>query len=524
MRSRRSDVEPELAHGRGAGGARVRRGGERAEVGDDSVARPCPGMRSTIAATRTSTCSPPMSSGSVPPTPPASAPSAGVTTTRGGSSSVGCRGPHERVALGRDRVGRADRPVGAVAAVTPPAPSQSSSEKPLHPERRRAAQRRALVGAPLEDARRDEDELDEPAASRRSRRGSVRRTSPDARPSRRGRCCGRSRRGPGRPPGTRRARDRRRAQVRPSTGPRRRRRAVGLDRPDEPAPAHAPVGAPEGHRGERRRGDAEHRHARDRRGRSGARCEPDHRPNGLDAGNRLEPGEGRGLEDGDERAEVLPHDDVRGYRERRLVPLTRGQRRAVRLGEARERERERQEGGCGSGGAWRPRERDAGEAGAVRTATARERTSQCGQEPRGCDGRGERDEAGQDEEHDRRSAARGELVRLDRAAREHAEGGQRGRDRGDVDRGEFRRLRRRPRRSSRSRRRRRPPSRGRAGGRSGRGGSPRSTSHTGAPEAAATIRRPRCRSASRRLRRRSRRRRSRSRSGAPAAMPARRAR
>ena len=118
---------------------------------------------------------------------------------------------------------------------------------------------------------------------------------------------------------------------------------------------------------------------------------------------------------------------------------------------------------------------------------ARERASEGRQQTCGRDGGGERDEAGQDEEHDRRSAARGELVRLNRAAREDGERRQRGSDRGDVDRGDL------PSASAVDR----DGHRDHAGGATavprpsrrpvGESRLSVSTSQTGAPEAAATI-------------------------------------
>ena len=162
-----------------------------------------------------------------------------------------------------------------------------------------------------------------------------------------------------------------------------------------------------------------------------------HGTDGLDAGNRLEPGERRGLEDGDERAEVLPHDDVGRHRERRLVPLARGRassgtprrgtRARVRAPGRRPRSRRRLATGASETPARRAPRAPPPRA-SVRPTAGRSRAA--------ATAAANATRPGQDEEHDRRGAARGELVRLHRAAREDAERRQRGSDRGDVDRGD----------------------------------------------------------------------------------------
>ena len=83
-----------------------------------------PGKWSTIAATRTGTRLPPIWSGSVPPTPPASTPSRGVTSTAGGRR-VG-RLPHADagVVLLRDAEARdRPRPAGGVPRLRPRRPT-----------------------------------------------------------------------------------------------------------------------------------------------------------------------------------------------------------------------------------------------------------------------------------------------------------------------------------------------------------------------------------------------------------------
>ena len=72
----------------------------------------------------------------------------------------------ERLALRRDRVAHAERPVPALGGGHAPLADPVVERDAFEAEGRRAAKGRAFVGAALEDARRDEHEPDEPAASR----------------------------------------------------------------------------------------------------------------------------------------------------------------------------------------------------------------------------------------------------------------------------------------------------------------------------------------------------------------------
>ena len=140
----------------------------------------------------------------------------------------------------------------------------------------------------------------------------------------------------------------------------------------------------------------------------------------LDPGQALVALERRRPQHRDEGTEVLAHDDVGRERERGPVALAAREGRAVRLGEHREPDRERQEGRCDPCSARRASERDAREAHA-RSPPAGEQPPDEGEKPRGADGHREPDEARQEEEHERRRPALGELVRIHGATREDAE-------------------------------------------------------------------------------------------------------
>ena len=461
----------------------------------------------------------------MPPTPPASAPSR--RRDNGSRRIVVGRlpGPHERVALRRDRVGRADRPSGAFAAVTPPVAEPAVERKAAHPERRRAAQRGALVGAALDDPRGDEHELDEPAATRRSRR---RRCG-----ARSARCASESPRSmlpevpslpsttaryetsPGSTESTRSC---------PSTGPRRsvgpsgsiartsafrltpqseRQRGIAASasggtpstvtpETDADGPALAvsrttgrTVSTP-GTASKRARGAAW------RTGTSALRFSR----TTTSAGTANAAWSCSPVESVERYAAARDASASASARKAAAVPAAPGDRasetpasRAPRAPPPRASARPR----AGSS-------RAAATAAANATRPGRTRSTTAAVPPE--------------------ASSSGCTAPLARTASAASAAATAATSIAEI----FRPPRRRPRRSPRSRRRRRPPFRGRAGGRSGRGGSPGARPTPALPTRPRRSRRPRCRSPSRRPRRRSRRRRSRSRSGAPAAMPARRAR
>ena len=111
------------------------------------------------------------------------------------------------------------------------------------------------------------------------------------------------------------------------------------------------------------------------------------------------PPERRGVEHGDERLEVLPHDDVERNGERGLVALCVDEGGPIALGEQREREGEREErdgdGSCAGAAA----EGHGGEARAdAAVEEAAGKAHERAEEARRRDGGRERDQAGQEEQ------------------------------------------------------------------------------------------------------------------------------
>ena len=157
------------------------------------------------------------------------------------------------------------------------------------------------------------------------------------------------------------------------------------------------------------RRQAEHRDPADPLRRPGAGPDPHH-------GDGLRPARERGVaperscvENGDERLQVLPDDDVEGDGERRLVALGLDERGPVTLGKEREGEGEREERDGHRGSARASAERDGGETGpdaAVEqpAGEAHERP----EEARGDDCGRERDQPRQEEQDQPRALAVGE--------------------------------------------------------------------------------------------------------------------
>ena len=257
------DVEPELRDRCGAGSARVHGGGQRAEVGHDRVAdRPGDAVddRRDLHGDRLASDEERQRAAD------AAGERAEPTRDDGPRRCAvgGLRWADESLSLRGDRVAHADRAALAVrhrdAALAEP-PCERDA---LHADRCRAAQRGAPVGAALDDARRDEDEVDEATAPGRCgqhrpehlRVVGVRVAEVDAAEHAVG------------APDDGAIRDEAGAdgehERAPERRPAERGGAPGLDRADERSSARSPVAPPQRHRRERRRLHAKHGDARDR--------------------------------------------------------------------------------------------------------------------------------------------------------------------------------------------------------------------------------------------------------------------
>ena len=302
-----------------------------------------PGKCSTIAATRTGTRLPPTWSGSVPPIPPASTPSLGVTRTAGGVASVACRTRTRASFCCEMRKSRSTPSWRGCERRSLPRRPRPSAARPVR--RRRPASGRP-ESAPRSTSR-GGTSSSATSLPPRSRAGTGR--------SKRVTACGRSgpRSSEAKVPSF--AAITARSETSPAPATKRqagaevdaleRRRRRGRHRRGErrPRPVREPV-PPAVQARDLGCGQPEDGDPADALRTSGAGACTQDRHRRAAARERLVPRQRGGVEHGDERLEVLPRDDVERDGEGGLVAFRADEGRTVALGQKREGEGEREEG------------------------------------------------------------------------------------------------------------------------------------------------------------------------------------